>query len=159
MCGRLQYLQMKEEEALKEDTSGEEKKWLNRLRDRAQQVAKGSLDAVTWGPHRSNTFNWLEGVFRDIKAAPRRTALRCPKFKVGQRGDYQDSIRKAAQSLHMCETKWSGNTEEPYDFFWGEQWEDMNLTPSPSPSPSPSPGPSPSPSPNPNPNQASSGRT
>ena len=155
MCGRLQYLQMKEEEALKEDTSGEEKKWLNRLRDRAQQVAKGSLDAVTWGPHRSNTFNWLEGVFRDIKAAPRRTALRCPKFKVGQRGDYQDSIRKAAQSLHMCETKWSGNTEEPYDFFWGEQWEDMN----PTPSPSPSPGPSPSPSPNPNPNQASSGRT
>jgi hypothetical protein len=116
---------MKEEEALKEDTSGEETRWLKRLRDRAQQVAKGSLDAVTWGPHRSNTFNWLEGVFRDIKAAPRRTALRCPKFKVGQRGDYQDSIRKAAQSLHMCETKWSGNTEEPYDFFWGEQWEDM----------------------------------
>ena len=124
-CGRLQYLQMREEEALKEDESGEETRWLKRLRDRAQQVAKGSLDAVTWGPHRSNTFNWLEGVFRDIKAAPRRTALRCPKFKVGQRGDYQDSIRKAAQSLHMCETKWSGNTEEPYDFFWGEQWEDM----------------------------------
>ena len=42
---------MKEEEALKEDTSGEETRWLKRLRDRAQQVAKGSLDAVTWlGP-------------------------------------------------------------------------------------------------------------
>ena len=116
---------MREEEALREDTTGEETRWLKRLRDRAQQVAKSSLDAVTWGPHRSNTFNWLEGVFRDIKAAPRRTALRCPKFKVGMRGDYQDSIRKAAQSLHMCETKWSDNTEEPFDFYWGEQWDDM----------------------------------
>jgi len=116
---------MREGEALREDTTGEETRWLKRLRDRAQQVAKSSLDAVTWGPHRSNTFNWLEGVFRDIKAAPRRTALRCPKFKVGMRGDYQDSIRKAAQSLHMCETKWSENTEEPFDFYWGEQWDDM----------------------------------
>ena len=118
---------MREEEALREDTTGEETRWLKRLRDRAQQVAKSSLDAVTWGPHRSNTFNWLEGVFRDIKAAPRRTALRCPKFKVGMRGDYQDSIRKAAQSLHMCETKWSENTEEPFDFYWGEQWDDMKM--------------------------------
>ena len=72
---------MREEEALKEDETGTEAVWLARLRDRARGVAKGSLDAVTWGPHRRATFNWLEGIVREIRNAPHRTAMRCPRFK------------------------------------------------------------------------------
>ena len=58
--------------------------------------------------------------------APILTSVLRPNLDaVGQRGDYQKSIRMAAQSLHMCEAKWSGGREEGFDFYWGEQWDEM----------------------------------
>lgn len=75
---------MREEEALKEDTTGEEAIWLTKLRTKASEVAEGSLNAVTWGPKRNRVFKWLEGIIRDINTGGqqvRHAQTRCPRFR------------------------------------------------------------------------------
>ena len=68
MCGvcRLQYLQMREEERLVQDSSGSVGRSLQEIRERSRAVALGSLDAPIWGHNRSGVFNWLEGFIRTI---------------------------------------------------------------------------------------------
>uniref|UniRef100_A0A7S3C5N6 Tubulin--tyrosine ligase-like protein 9 n=1 Tax=Haptolina ericina TaxID=156174 RepID=A0A7S3C5N6_9EUKA len=122
------YMQMREAQLLVGNHADKEAAFLQHLRDSARGVAQGSLDADIWGTNKSRVFMWLETIMQDIAAAPRRVLPRCRVFKVGQRGDYQKSIRQAAQALNMCEARPDAllsHGSNGYDFYWGEQWERM----------------------------------
>ena len=69
---------MREAELLSKDVSGRDQVLLERLRMRARNIAKGSLDAPIWGANRNRVFIWLESIMQDIHAAPRRVPHALP---------------------------------------------------------------------------------
>jgi hypothetical protein len=74
-------MQMREAALLTGEHAAKERMVLEQLRTSAQRVARGSLNAATWGTNKSRVFSWLESIMRDIAAAPRRAPLRCRAFK------------------------------------------------------------------------------